>query len=107
MAETLQQLLRERLAQDAPALKHGDQVWTWREHLADASAAAAALIGVADPARPLHVGTLLGNTPEMLTAMASAALGGYVLCGINNTRRSDALVRDILRAQREWVDAAL
>ncbi|OBI47095.1 acyl-CoA synthetase [Mycobacterium kyorinense] len=98
MADTLQQLLRERVADDAPAVKYGDRVWTWREHLADASAAAAALIGIADPERPLHVGALLGNTPEMLTAMAAAALGGYVLCGINDTRRGDALTRDILRA---------
>ena len=97
MAETLQQLLRERLGQDTPALKYGDRVWTWREHLADASATAAALIRTGDPGRPLHVGALLGNTPEMLTAMASAALGGYVLCGINNTRRGAALARDILR----------
>ena len=98
MAETLQQLLRERLDQDTPAVKYGDRVWTWREHLADATATAAALIRGADPDRPLHVGALLGNTPEMLTAMASAALGGYVLCGINDTRRGDALARDILRA---------
>ena len=27
---------------------------------------------------PLHVGTLLGNTPEMLRAMAAAGLGGYI-----------------------------
>ena len=33
----------------------------------------------------------------MLTAMAAAALGGYVLCGINNTRRGDGLARDIAR----------
>ena len=59
---------------------------------------AAALIGIADEARPLHVGVLLGNTPDMLTAMAAAGLGGYVLCGINNTRRGDALARDIRRA---------
>ncbi len=98
MAETLQQLLRERLDQDTPALKYGERVWTWREHLADAAAAAAALVGVADPDRPMHVGALLGNTPEMLTAMASAALGGFVLCGINDTRRGAALARDILRA---------
>ena len=38
---------------------------------------------------------LLGNTPDMLTAMAAAGLGGYVLCGINNTRRGAALARDI------------
>jgi fatty-acyl-CoA synthase len=98
VAETLQQLLRERLDQDTPALKYGERVWTWREHLADAASTAAAVIGAADPDRPLHVGTLLGNTPEMLTAMASAALGGYVLCGINDTRRGAALGRDILRA---------
>src|SRR5262249_20104163 len=78
--------------------KYGDRVWTWREHLADAAATAAALIEVADPDRPLHVGALLGNTPEMLTAMASAALGGYVLCGMNDTRRGDELARDIARA---------
>src|SRR6202008_5109048 len=65
---------------------------------AAAAPPAAAVIGVADPDRPLHVGALLGNTPEMLTAMASAALGGYVLCGINDTRRGAALARDILRA---------
>jgi fatty-acyl-CoA synthase len=98
VAETLQQLLRERLDQDTPALKYGERVWTWRQHLADAAATAVASIGVADPDRPLHVGALLGNTPEMLTAMASAALGGYVLCGINDTRRGPALARDILRA---------
>ncbi len=98
MAETLQQLLRERLDQDTPALKFGDQSWTWREHLADAAGMAAALIAIADRGRPLHVGTLLGNTPEMLTVMASAALGGYVVCGINDTRRGAALGRDILHA---------
>ena len=98
MPETLQQLLRERLDQGTPAVKFGERVWTWREHLADATTTAAALIRAADPARPLHVGALLGNTPEMLTAMASAALGGYVLCGINNTRRGAGLARDILRA---------
>jgi fatty-acyl-CoA synthase len=98
VADTLQQLLRERIDDDAPAVKCGDRVWSWREHLADASATAAALIGIADPKRPLHVGALLGNTPEMLVAMAAAALGGYVLCGINDTRRGGALARDILRA---------
>ncbi|EUA50087.1 putative acyl-CoA synthase [Mycobacterium xenopi 3993] len=87
MAETIQQLLRERIDDPTPAVKYADRVWTWREHLAEASTMAAALIGIADPQRPLHVGALLGNTPEMLTAMAAAALGGYVLCGINDTRR--------------------
>jgi fatty-acyl-CoA synthase len=98
VADTIQQLLRTRVGDSAPAVKYGDRVWSWREHLADASAGAAALIGIADPKRPLHVGALLGNTPEMLTAMAAAALGGYVLCGVNDTRRGAALTKDILRA---------
>ncbi len=98
MADTIQQLLRTRSADSTPAVKYDDRVWTWQEHLSDASAAAAALIGMADRARPLHVGALLGNTPDMLTAMAAAALGGYVLCGINDTRRGAALAKDIRRA---------
>ena len=48
MAETLQQLLRERQDHDTPALKYGERVWTWREHLADA-AATAVTQGMATP----------------------------------------------------------
>src|SRR5690606_14153215 len=89
MAETVQQLLRERAQDDQPGLKHGDQVWSWREHVARSSAQASALLGMLDRGRPMHVGTLLGNTPAMLEALAGAALGGYVLCGINGTRRGE------------------
>lgn len=103
MAETLQQLLRERADQDTVAVKYGETTWTWREYVAGAKAQAAALVGQADPLRPLHVGTLLGNTPDMLTALAAAALGGYVLCGINNTRRGEALARDIARVECQIV----
>lgn len=98
MAETVQQLLRERRSDTGPAVKFGDQVWSWQEHLDEAARQAAALIALSDTERPLHVGTLLGNTPAMLTAMAAAGLGGYVLCGVNNTRRGDALARDIATA---------
>src|ERR1700694_1768026 len=97
MAETIQQLLRERAEQDTVAVTYGDRILTWREHIAEAGAHAAAVIGMADRTRPLHIGTLLGNTPDMLTALAAAALGGYVLCGINNTRRGESLARDIAR----------
>jgi fatty-acyl-CoA synthase len=97
MAETIQQLLRERAREDTVAVKYGDRSWTWREHIAEAGRQAAALIGVADTDRSVHIGVLLANTPEMLTALAAAALGGYVLCGINNTRRGAALAGDIIR----------
>ncbi|WP_127783685.1 fatty-acid--CoA ligase FadD1 [Rhodococcus sp. X156] len=98
MTETVQQMLRQRTEDDTPGVKFGDQQWSWREHLAEAAAEAAVLIAGAQPDRPLHVGTLLGNTPDMLRAMAAAGLGGYVLCGINNTRRGAGLAADVLRA---------
>ncbi len=101
MPDTLQQLLRSRADGDTPAVKYGDDVWTWREHIADARRQAAALIALADSARPLHVGALLGNSPDMLTALAAAGLGGYVLCGINTTRRGEALARDIARVDTQ------
>src|SRR3954468_7799909 len=102
-SETIQQLLRERASSDTVAVKYGDGRWTWREHLRDASARAAALLAVADHDRPLHVGALLGNTPEFLNQMAAAGLGGYVLCGINSTRRGEALAADIGRADCQIV----
>src|SRR6201993_1072426 len=96
--ETVQQLLRQRRHDDPPALAYGERTWTWREHLAEAEAEAAALINLADPTRPLHVGAVLTNSPAMLRAMAAAALGGYVLCGINTTRRGAGLLADIRRS---------
>ncbi|MCV7168892.1 AMP-binding protein [Mycobacterium manitobense] len=98
MHETIQQVLRDRMDDDGVAVMYGDRTWSWREHLAEAAAEASAIIDSADPARPLHVGVLLGNTPEMLRSMAAAALGGYVLCGINTTRRGAGLGDDIRRS---------
>jgi len=98
VADTVQQLLRERRGDSGAAMKYRDRVWTWAEHLDEAAQQAAALIRLADPTRPLHVGTLLGNTPATLNAMAAAGLGGYVLCGVNTTRRGDGLARDIALA---------
>jgi fatty-acyl-CoA synthase len=96
--ETVQQLLRQRRYDDTRALAHGERTWTWREHLAEAEAEAAVLITRADPTRPLHVGAVLTNSPALLRAMAAAALGGYVLCGINTTRRGAGLLADIRRS---------
>src|ERR1700712_1926179 len=98
MFETVQQLLRSRAQDDTAAVVPGDRTWTWREHLAEAAAEASALIGLADTSRALHVGALLGNTPAMLRSMAAAGLGGYVLCGINTTRRGAGLLSDIRRS---------
>src|SRR5690242_10029957 len=103
MFETVQQLLRSRMDDDTPAVACGERTWTWREHLAEAAAEASALIALADPDRPLHVGALLANSPAMLRSMAAAALGGYVLCGINTTRRGAGLAADIRRSDSQLV----
>ena len=102
-SETIQQLLRERASSDTVAVKYGDDRWTWREHLSDASARAAALLALVDRDRPVHIGVLMGNTPEFLNQMAAAGLGGYVLAGINSTRRGEALASDIRRADCQIV----
>jgi fatty-acyl-CoA synthase len=102
-SETIQQLLRERATSDAIAVKHGDRQWTWREHMRDGSVRAAALLSLIDPDRPAHIGVLLGNTPEFLNQMAAAGLGGYVLCGLNTTRRGAALAADIRKADCQVV----
>ncbi len=99
MPETVQDLLRDRTEDDAVAVKYDGRSWTWREHVAEASREASALIDLADPERPLHVGTLLGNDPQMLRSMAAAGLGGYVLCAVNTTRRGNGLATDIHRAE--------
>ena len=101
--DTIQALLQQRLSDPAIAVKYGDLQWTWEQYLERSAARAAALIAAADPQRPMHVGALLGNTPEMVTQMAAAGLGGYVLCGLNTTRRGEALVADIRRAHCQFV----
>jgi fatty-acyl-CoA synthase len=75
-----------------------ERTWTWREHLSEAAKEASALIALADPGRPLHVGALLTNSPAYTRSMAAAALGGYVLCGINTTRRGEGLLSDTRRS---------
>lgn len=101
--DTIQALLRKRLSDPGVAVKYRDAQWTWRQYLTGAAARAAALLAAADPQRPMHIGALLGNTPEMVSQMAAAGLGGYVLCGLNTTRRGEALAADVRRADCQFV----
>jgi fatty-acyl-CoA synthase len=95
---TIRDLLLARSEQDSPALLIHERTWTWHELVADASARAAAIARLLDPQRPPHVGLLMDNTPEMLIGLAAAGLGGHVAVGVNSTRRGDALVADLRRA---------
>ena len=101
--DTIQALLRKRQSDSNVAVKYRDLQWTWSQYLTKSAARAAALLAAADPQRPMHIGALLGNTPEMLAQMAAAGLGGYVLCGLNTTRRGAALAADIRRADCQLV----
>ena len=103
MTDTIQSLLRNRISDPTIAVKYADLERSWAQYLTESAACAAALIAVADPHRPMHIGVLLGNTPDMLTQMAAAGLGGYVLCGLNTTRRGDALAADVRRADCQIV----
>jgi fatty-acyl-CoA synthase len=51
VSETIQQLLAERASWNTAAVKYGEECWTWREHVRDASARAAALLALMDPNR--------------------------------------------------------
>ncbi|OBK40692.1 acyl-CoA synthetase [Mycobacterium sp. 1165196.3] len=101
--DTIQALLNKRRSDPSIAVKYYDLEWTWRQYLEGAAARAAALLAASDPQRPVHVGALLGNTPEMLSQMAAAGLGGYVLCGLNDTRRGEALAADVRRSDCQFV----
>jgi fatty-acyl-CoA synthase len=92
---TLRELLLRHADDDAPALRHEDDEWSWWAYVEMSTRRAAALRELLDPGRPPHVGTLLGNTAEMAMALAAGALGGHVVVGLNSTRRGEALARDV------------
>lgn len=76
---------------------------TWRQHIQDAADLAAALTARLDPAKPPHVGVLLGNTPFFSSLLVAAAMAGLVPVGLNPTRRGEALARDIATADCQLV----
>jgi fatty-acyl-CoA synthase len=98
VAETVQQWARALAADDRPGLAFEDRRWTWRETIGDAAARARVLASWAAPDRPLHVGVLMENTPELVRALLAGAIGAHVTAGINTTRRGDALAADVRRA---------
>ena len=76
---------------------------SWRNHIQNGADLAAALRARLDPAKPPHVGVLLGNTPFFCTVLVAAALGGLVPVGLNPTRRGAALQSDIDHADCQFV----
>ena len=81
-----------------PALVTGERSWSWEAYVAEASRRAHGLTRFWSEGRPRHVGILADNTPEMAFHLAAAGLGTHVVVGLNTTRRGEALLADIRKA---------
>jgi fatty-acyl-CoA synthase len=80
-----------------------DSFTSWREHIRNGAAVAAALRARMDPHRPPHVGVLLQNTPFFSSVLIAAGLTGIVPVGLNPVRRGAALQRDVEHADCQVV----
>ena len=80
-----------------------DTFTSWREHIANGAAVAAALRARMNPDRPQHVGVLLQNTPFFSSVLVAAGLTGLVPVGLNPVRRGAALQRDVTHADCQVV----
>ena len=98
MAETAREMLRAHEGATHDAIRFEDETVSWADYIDGAERRAGVVLGMLNPERVPHVGTLLENTPELLFALAAGALGGYVTAGVNATRRGEGLARDIRRA---------
>ncbi|WP_205472396.1 AMP-binding protein [Nocardioides sp. SYSU D00038] len=107
-APTVRDHLLARRGDRSPGLLAGDRTWTWDEVVAASAVRAAVVADLLAPDRPPHVGVLLDNVPEHLLLLGGAALGGYVVVGLNPTRRGPALAADVARSDCQVVvtDAA-
>jgi fatty-acyl-CoA synthase len=102
---TIRDALLARSEDDGPALLSGEDRWSWREYVDQCSRRAHVLADALDPDRPPHVGLLMDNTPEMVFQLGAAGLGVHVAVGLNTTRRGEALLADIRKADCQVVVA--
>ena len=93
---TVSALVRARADDHRVGLLYEGQSWTWAEHTAEAAARASWYDAWrAQHEGPPHIGVLLENVPEYSFWLAAAALGRFVLVGLNATRRGAELAADI------------
>lgn len=100
---TVAAMVRARADDDNVGLVFGEQSWTWREVVAEASARAAWQRAALEPSRPPHVGVLLPTVPEYVFQILGAALAGACIVGLNATRRGAELARDIEHTACQFV----
>ena len=90
---TVSALVKARAEDDRTGLVFEGRSWTYREYVAEAAARAAWYETVRQPIP--HVGVLLENVPEYAFWLAAAALGRFVLVGLNATRAGQGLLDDV------------
>jgi fatty-acyl-CoA synthase len=103
---TVRDLLRDRAADDAVALRFEDESWSWREHVQASLDRAAWLLELRRSLAPraqFHLGVLLDNVPEYSFLLGAAAFAGAAVVGINPTRRGAELARDIRHTDCAWI----
>jgi fatty-acyl-CoA synthase len=101
--------LLARSADDRPGLRCAEdgRAWTWREVVREGAARAAWMRGMTARSgageRPVHVGVLLDNVPELLFLLGGAALSGSVIVALNPTRGAAELAGDAARADCDLI----
>jgi fatty-acyl-CoA synthase len=100
---TVAELLAPLVDIDDRGVHFEDSFVSWRDHLRQGAAIAAALRARLDPSRPPHVGVLLENTPFFSSVLVAAGMTGIVPVGLNPVRRGAALHRDIEHADCQLV----
>jgi fatty-acyl-CoA synthase len=100
---TVTQLLVPLAHVDDRGIHYEDTFVSWHDHIQAGADLGAALTARLDPAKPPHIGVLLGNTPLFSSVLVAAALTGLVPVGLNPTRHGAALQRDIEHADCQLV----
>jgi len=100
---TVTGLLLARAGSPEPGLRFEDRRWSWQEHVSECARYAAALRVRRTPGRPFHVGVLADNVPEFSFLLGGCAFAGAVLVALNPVRRGEALARDVIRTDCQYV----
>jgi fatty-acyl-CoA synthase len=100
---TVADLLAPLVGIDDRGVHFEDSFVSWRDHLRQGAAVAAALRARLDPSRPPHVGVLSENTPFFSSVLVAAGMTGIVPVGLNPVRRGAALHRDIDHADCQLI----
>ena len=96
--ESVGALVAARAGDQRTGLLFEDRSWTWAQ-VTDESAARAAWYAADRAGRgadgPPHIGVLLENVPEFVFWLGAAAVGRFVVVGLNASRRGEELASDI------------